>query len=221
MKRNKALVKRSSKIVALGALALAVLALDAGHALAQLASGKGPIDVTADQLEMVDAQHLAIWRGNVEAVQNGNRLVSDVLNVYFAGKAAPGAAPAPPPAAAPATPGGAGADWGDVERLVADGHVFYVSADQTARGEHAVYEAAPDLITMTGDVVLVQGKNVTKGDKLVIEVKTNHAVLTSTAQGRNRPERVRGVFYNANSANSANTGATPAPGAPTATVAKP
>lgn len=188
---DQAAMKRSAKISALAALALAGLALAAGDARAQLASGKGPIDVTADQLEMIDAQHLAIWRGNVEALQNGNRLVSDVLNVFFSGKSAAG----PAPAAA----GGVGADWGDVERLVAEGHVFYVSQDQTARGEHAVYEAAPDMITMTGDVVLVQGKNVTKGDKLVIDVKTNHAVLTSTAQGRNHPQRVRGVFYNANS----------------------
>ena len=210
MKRNKAIMMRSSKIFAPTAMVLALFALSAGAAHAQLASGKGPIDVTADQLEMVDAQHLAIWRGNVEAVQNGNRLVSDVLNVYFSGKSAPGAAPAPPASTHAPTAGGAGADWGDVERLVADGHVFYVSSDQTARGEHAVYEAAPDLITMTGDVVLVQGKNVTKGDKLVIEVKTNHAVLTSTAQGRNRPERVRGVFYKANTAAAPTTAATAA-----------
>jgi len=210
MKRNKTLVMRSFKTVALAATALALFALGANQALAQLASGKGPIDVTADQLEMVDAQHLAIWRGNVEAVQDGNRLVSDTLNVYFSGKPAPGSAAAPQSQAAPAA-GTAGADWGDVERLVADGHVFYVSANQTARGEHAVYEAVPDLITMTGDVVLVQGKNVTKGDKLVIEVKTNHAVLTSIAQGRNRPGRVQGVFYNANSAGGSGA-ASPASG---------
>lgn len=224
MKRNKAPMTRSAKTFALAGLALAWFALGVGEARAQLASGKGPIDVTADQLEMIDAQHLAIWRGNVEAVQNGNRLVSDVLNVYFTGKPAPGT-PSTTTAAAPNAPGSAGADWGDVERLVADGHVFYVSADQTARGEHAVYEAEPDIITMTGDVVLVQGKNVTKGDKLVIDVKTNHAVLTSTAQGRNRPERVRGVFYNANTASSSTAAATPASGAPgrapAATAAKP
>lgn len=195
-------------LAALAAFACAALA--AGGAQAQLASGKGPIDVTADQLEMVDSQHLAIWRGNVEALQDGDRLVSDVLNVYFSGKAAagsPGAA-APAPAASSGPSGAVGSDWGDVIRLVADGHVFYVSKDQTARGEHAIYEAVPDTITMTGDVVLVQGRNVTKGDTLVIDVKTNHAVLTSNVQGRNHPERVRGVFYNANTAASA-----PAPGA--------
>jgi lipopolysaccharide export system protein LptA len=207
-------MKHALKTAALAGLIIAGLAL-AGEAQAQLASGKGPIDVTADQLEMVDAQHLAIWRGNVEALQDGNRLVSDVLNVYFTGKPAAGAAPT---AAAPATPGSAGADWGDVERLVADGHVFYVSQDQTARGEHAIYEAVPDMITMTGDVVLVQGKNVTKGDKLVIDVKTNHAVLTTTAQGRNRPERVRGVFYNANAATAPGAAS---PAAAPATTTKP
>jgi lipopolysaccharide export system protein LptA len=194
----------NNRLAAVAAFVGAVLA--AGGAQAQLASGKGPIDVTADQLEMVDSQHLAIWRGNVEALQDGDRLVSDVLNVYFSGKSPAGSS-------APATGSGeVGSDWGDVQRLVADGHVFYVSKDQTARGEHAVYEAVPDTITMTGDVVLVQGRNVTKGDTLVIDVKTNHAVLTSSVQGRNHPERVRGVFYNANNAAAPGAASPPAAG---------
>ncbi|HUO22411.1 MAG TPA: LptA/OstA family protein [Caulobacteraceae bacterium] len=196
-------MKRFTTWVLTGASVLALLAVAADPARAQLAGGKGPIDVTADQLEMVDAQHLAIWRGNVEALQDGDRLVADVLNVYFSGKANPGApgAPAPPPTpAGPPGAGSIGSDWGDVQRLVADGHVFYVTKDQTARGDHAVYEAAPDTIVMTGDVVLVQGQNVVKGDRLTIDVKTNHAQVFSNVQGRNHPERVRGVFYNANNA---------------------
>jgi lipopolysaccharide export system protein LptA len=177
------------------------------------------MDVTADQLEMVDAQHLAIWRGNVEALQDGNRLVSDVLNVYFSGKPSPGAP------AAPAAGGAVGSDWGDVERVVADGHVFYVSKDQTARGDHAVYEAVPDIITMTGNVVLVQGQNVVKGDTLVIDEKTNHANVVSNVQGRNHPERVRGVFYNAKTATAPAAGASAPPPAqgtsPAATAVAP
>lgn len=197
-----------------GALA-AALALTA-VARAQLAPGGGPTDVTADKLEMVDAQHLAIWRGNVEAVQNGNRLVSDVLNVYFAGKAAApaGAKPAPAAPKPGGGPAGVGSDWGAVQRMVADGHVYFVGQNQTARGEHAVYELEPDTITMTGDVVMVQGDNVVKGDKVVIQVKTGHADIVSDATGRNKPERVRGVFYN--------TGQTAPAGQPApATAAKP
>jgi lipopolysaccharide export system protein LptA len=201
---------------ALAVASLCGAALAAGAARAQLAPGNsnGPIDVTADQLEMVDAQHLAIWRGNVEAVQDGSRLVSDVMNVYFTGKSgAPAAAAPAKPKTVTATGGGVaavGQDWGSVKQLVADGHVFFVSTDQTARGNHAVYDLEPDTITMTGDVVVVQGDNVVKGDKLVIQVKTGHADVISNATGRNKPERVRGVFYNSNQAQPA-PAAAPAP----------
>jgi lipopolysaccharide export system protein LptA len=191
---------------ALAAASLCGAALTAGAANAQLAPGNSnaPIDATADQLEMIDAQHLAIWRGNVEAVQDSSRLVSDVMNVYFDGKSD---APMKPKTVTPSTGGVAtvGSSWGSVKQLVADGHVFYVSTSQTARGNHLVYDALPDTITMTGDVVVVQGDNVIKGDKLVIQVKSGHADIISNATGRNKPERVRGVFYNANQ---------PAPGQP-------
>ena len=199
-------MKRLKQLLALSSLV--GLALLAPSAQAQIATGpnnNGPIDVTADKLEMVDAEHLAIWRGNVEAVQNGSRLVADTVNVYFSGKPSAPAKPAAKPAAGGAA--SVGQDWGAVQRMVAEGHVFFVSQDQTARGEHAVYELEPDTITMTGDVVVVQGDNVVKGDKLVIQVKTGHADIISNATGRNKPERVRGVFYNSGA---------PASGAPAA-----
>jgi lipopolysaccharide export system protein LptA len=207
---------RLAQVLAVASLCGAALAT--GAARAQLAPGnsKAPTDVTADRLEMVDAQHMAIWKGNVEAVQDGRRLVSDVLNIYWTGTPAAGSAPAKPKAVAPA-PGAAAAvseSWGSIRQMVADGHVFFVSTNQTVRGNHAVYEVEPDTITMTGDVVMVQGDNVAKGDKVVIQVKTGHAEIISNATGRNKPERVRGVFYNANQ---------PAPGqsAPATAPAKP
>lgn len=207
-------MRRLAQVFAIVSLAGAALA--AGTAQAQLAAGKGPIDVTADQLEMVDAQHLAIWRGNVEAVQNGSRMVSDVLNVYFQGKSS---APKPVQTVNPRAGGVAsvGSDWGAVDHLIADGHVFFVSDTQSARGDHAVYELTPDTITITGDVVVVQGDNVIKGDKVVIQVKTGHADIISNTTGRNKPERVRGVFYNASQAAPAK----PAAGGAAAKPAKP
>jgi lipopolysaccharide export system protein LptA len=234
-------MKRLATLLVTAATVCAAAGPIAGSARAQIAASNAPIDVTADQLEMVDSQHLAIWRGNVEAVQEDKRLVSDVLNVYFAGKSTAPGAPKPKPVATGAAGGTAvGADWGAVDHMIADGHVFFVSPDQTARGEHAVYDMVPDTITMTGDVVVVQGDNVIKGDKLVIEVKTGHANIISNATGRNKPERVRGVFYNngqncppapagstapakcppAKPARASGTIAAPAPGAP-ATAAQP
>lgn len=180
----------------LAAATLTGVALAGGAARAQLAPGNGPTDITADGLEVVDSQHMAIWRGNVEAVQNGRRLVCDVLTLYGTGD---GAAPAKPAAAKPASGGTAiGQSFGEIRQMVAEGHVFFVGDNQTARGNHAVYDVAPDTITMTGDVVMVQGDNVVKGDKVIIQVKTGHADVISNATGRNKPERVRGVFYNSN-----------------------
>ncbi len=190
-------MKRIAVLLALAA----TLPLAPAAAQAQIAAGGGPIDVTANELEMIDAQKLAIWRGKVEALQGPNRMLADQLNVYFSGKA--GAAPA----GAADSPG---RNWGEVQRLVAAGNVFFISPQQTARGENAVYEVLPDTVTMTGNVIIVAGENVVKGDKVVIEVKTGHATVVSNAQGRNNPQRVRGVFYSGSSTAPAKP-ATPAP----------
>ena len=195
-------MKRLALMLALTAL------LPLTGARAQIAGGGGPIDVTADELEMFDAQKLAVWRGKVEALQGPNRMLADQLNVYFSGRTG---APAPNANGQSSV----GRNWGEVQRLVADGNVFFISPQQTARGLRAVYEVAPDTITMTGDVVIVTGENVVKGDKLVIQVKTGHATIVSDAKGRNQPERVRGVFYS-NSTSSASKpegAAAPAPAA--------
>lgn len=188
-------MKRLAVLTAFGA-ACAI----GGSAMAQIAGGGGPIDVTADQLEMIDAQKMAIWKGNVDASQGANRLLADQLNIYFSGQASGPQA---------AGGGGLGKSWGDVQRMVADGKVFFMSPTQTARGQHAVYEVVPDTITITGDVAVVQGENVVRGDTLVIHVKTGNASFVSNDKGRNKPERVRAVIYS--NPTEPKAGAKPAP----------
>jgi lipopolysaccharide export system protein LptA len=157
-----------------------------------------PIDITADKLDKYDDQRLVIYTGNVEGVQNGARLTSDILHIYFDPPTpAPGAASAPakPTNSSTASPQDS---FGNVRQMVADGHVFYVTQTQTVRGEHGVYDAAPNTVTMTGDVVVVQGKNVQRGDKMIMDIKTGHTQVFSNVTGRNKPGRVRGVFYSEN-----------------------
>ncbi len=179
---------------------LAAAVLVAVPASAQFSAGGGPIDVSADELEIVDAQHLAIWRGNVEVLQNRNRMRSDVLNIYFAANPTPGGA-----SSGALAPGHA---WGRVQRAVAEGKVFFVSPTQTARGDHGLYEMASDTITITGDVIVSQGQSVVHGDKLVIQLKSGHATMMS--QGGSHGGRVRGVFY----PNSTTPAGAPTPPAP-------
>jgi lipopolysaccharide export system protein LptA len=169
-------------ILAVAAIALGAcdVAFARGSAATPDTGSKSPIDVTADQSEVYNARCLAILRGDAEAVQDGNRLRADTLTLH-------------------SRPKGADADGktscGGVDHIEADGHVYYVTPDQTVRGEHAVYDQDADQIVVTGDVVVVQGQNVARGDRLTLKVSTHEATLLSNVTGAGKPGRVRGVFY--------------------------
>jgi lipopolysaccharide export system protein LptA len=117
-----------------------------------------------------------VFRGSVEAIQGDSRMRSPVLTIFYAPGSGPG--------------GGT-----RIQRMEADGPVYYVTPQQNARGDHATYTAADNSMVLTGNVVLVQDKNVMQGDKLTVDTKTNHAVLVSNNRGATAGKRVRGVFY--------------------------
>jgi lipopolysaccharide export system protein LptA len=168
-----------------GAAAIAVGLAAASPAAAQLVRGannsNAPIDLTADELEVTNAQCLAVWRGSAEALQADARLRADVLKIYNR--------------MGPAKPGGAGPSCGAVDKIEALGNVYYVTPQQRIRGDNATYDKASDLMVVTGDVVAVQGKNVLRGARMEIHVKTGEAQMQTDVKGRNKPGRVRGVFY--------------------------
>jgi lipopolysaccharide export system protein LptA len=143
-------------------------------------NSKSPIDITANEAEVVNSKCLAIWRGAAEALQGDTRLRANIITVHEVVK----------------SKGGDGQQTcGATQSVVADGNVYYVTPTQNARGDHAVYTASADEIVMTGDVIVVQGNNVARGDKLVIKVSTKQFTMESRATGAGQRKRVRGVFY--------------------------
>ena len=162
-------------------IAALVLALAAGPAVAQLSQGKGPVDITSDQLETANNDCISTWRGNVEALQDNARLRTDVLKMFFQKGAKAGAS--------------GGGNCSDLLRMEAQGSVYYVTPQQRVHGDNAVYEANTDTLTVIGDVVAAQGQNVLRGERMVINTKTGEGHMVGQTQGRNKPGRVRGVFY--------------------------
>jgi lipopolysaccharide export system protein LptA len=164
-------------------IAAGALALGALPAAAQLAKGSdAPIDMTADQLEVTNNACTAIWSGNAEALQDTSRLRAQVIRIFNA----------------PGKGGGSGGQTGNcgaLERIEAEGQVYYVTADQRVRASQGVYLAASNTLTMTGDVVAVQGQNVIRGTKMVFNTKTGEGNMVGQATGKNAQGRVRGVFY--------------------------
>jgi lipopolysaccharide export system protein LptA len=164
-----------------------------GTAMAQQAAptsgnnSSAPVDISADEQETITSQCKTIFRGAVEVLQDKARMRAAVMTVYNRRKT-PGKTSSPP------GPGGSNNDCGDVDRVEADGNVFYVTPEQTVRGDHAVYTYDNDTIIVTGDVVAVQGQDVARGDRMTIKTKTNDVKMESNATGRGKP-RVRAVLY--------------------------
>ena len=165
--------------VTLTALALALLAGQPALAQRLGPNADGPVDITADELEVQNKACISIWRGRAEALQGEARIRADVLRAVFT----------PKPGAAGATGTGA---CGDLIRMEAEGSVYYVtSKDQRVRGDAAVYDASAETVTMTGDVVAVQGQNVLRGTRMIFNTQTGEGHMVGGG-GANRP---RGVFY--------------------------
>jgi lipopolysaccharide export system protein LptA len=81
-----------------------------------------------------------------------------------------------------------------MDHMEAAGPAYYITPTQNARGDSMTYYADPDVITMTGHVILVQGKSVAKGDKLVMDRKTGQTNLISNAP-TTTAGRVRVILY--------------------------
>ncbi|RZJ28791.1 MAG: LPS ABC transporter substrate-binding protein LptA [Brevundimonas sp.] len=79
---------------------------------------------------------------------------------------------------------------GSLSRVEASGSVYFVTPEQTIRGDRAVYTPANDTIVLTGDVILTQGENVITGARLVYNTRTEAAQMEGGSGGR-----VQGVFY--------------------------
>jgi lipopolysaccharide export system protein LptA len=150
-----------------------------------------PIQIEAASLEMRDKKKEATFAGNVKVVQGDTTMTSKTLVVFYDSTPAP-AAPAPNSKAAKsapiqaATPGPGGSS--SIRRLEAKGSVVVTQKDQVVTGETAVFDTKTNMITMLGGIVLTQGKNVLRGDRLLVDMTTGVSRVESNSG------RVQGLF---------------------------
>jgi lipopolysaccharide export system protein LptA len=180
-----------------------------------------PIQIEAAALEMRDKKKEATFSGNVKVVQGDTTMTSKTLVVFYDSNSAP-AAPAGAPAAnakAPAksapvqsapiqsaTPGPGGSSA--IRRLEARGNVVVTQKDQVVTGETAVFDTKTNLVTMLGGVILTQGKNVLRGDRLMVDMTTGVSRVESDSG------RVQGLFQSSGQGGPLNSGASPSPPSP-------
>lgn len=134
-------------------------------------SGK-PVNVKSDSIEVHQQQQKAIFIGRVVATQGDSTLRAPRVIVYY-DNAGTGAA---------TDPGGA------IKRLEAVGGVTVLSKDQRATGSRGVFDMVTNRATLIGNVVLVQGTNVIRGQRLVVDLKTGLARVVGGTEARFTPD---------------------------------
>lgn len=161
------------------AAGLAALAFAAPAAAQFEADSDAPIEITADEMEWREEERIAIAIGNADALQGRYRLYADVLTAFLA-------APAEDSGEA-----GEAANPNRIERIEADGNVRLVTPDEVVVGDNGVYDVENARASLEGEVVLTQGENVARGDRLDMNLDTGVSRLTA------KPEtggRVTAVF---------------------------
>lgn len=194
-------VRRQGKLAALLLVAVALL-LPPGQAAAQTpvmgfgggvsgANSKKPIDIESDRLEVDDQKHIAIFTGNVSAIQGDYTLRAPRLEVTYEkapDPASSGQGGAQAKAARPVKAANAGADApsdplssGQIKFVRANGGKVVVTNkvdEQEATGDDVLYDVKGQKITMTGkEVILTQKKNVVKGKQIDIDLATGRATV--------------------------------------------
>lgn len=142
------------------ALAFALM----GSAAAQVSGEGGPIRVNADRSEVLDKDRKVILIDNVDITQGTARLRADVVTLEYG-------------SGGETTTSGLSSNFGDIRTMTARGNVFYVTPDLKANGDLGIYVAATDTITLTGNVVMVRGEDVAKGESLVMELSEGKTTL--------------------------------------------
>lgn len=144
------------------AIALALAALPSVGGTQSFQGGQ-PIMWGADEVSRTPT--VLSLRGRAELTQGDNRIRADRVE--------------------------AAVNDGTLTRVEATGAVYFVTPDQTIRGDRAVYTPANDTIVLSGDVILTQGENVMTGGRLTYNTRTEAAEM----DGGGRNGRVQGVFY--------------------------
>jgi len=131
--------------------------------------GDGPIDIKAETgIYKGDTTDL---RGNVKVVQDGATITSDQMDIFRVQEESRSET--------------GSVKLGAVRRIVANGNFRYKTDENDIRGRKGVYERGNNIMTVTGNVVVIQsdGKRVTT-EKMTYNTKTGRVRFSGNCSGQ-------------------------------------
>lgn len=136
-------------------------------------NNKEPIDIQSDELEIRQAESLAIFTGGVVVVQGDLEVRSAKLIVKYH------------------MVGEGENRKREIKHLDATGGVIVTNVDQSATGDWATMDTLKNVIVMGDNVVLTQGDNVINGSRLLVDLNTGYSRIISAGKDGGR---VKAIF---------------------------
>jgi len=159
----KAFVTRQASLLILATLLICPCVAAAGLDLAP--QNRGPVNVTANQLQADDTKQLLVFSGDAVATQDDVTINGDRLIIQYTG------------------------EQREIEQLIAEGHVRITQQDKVATGDKAVFYQREERIVLTGAAQVTQGENSVQGQEITLFLKDQRSIVTAGEGGR-----VRAVF---------------------------
>jgi lipopolysaccharide export system protein LptA len=141
-----------------------------------------PVQIEAATLEVRDKDKIATFSGSVLVTQGDTNLRCKTLVVFYDQEAGGSTMKAAKPG-----PGG----QSQIRKLEAKGGVVVTQKDQTATGETGLFDMKANTVTLSGNVLVTQGQNVLRGDRLIVDLTSGVSRVESGKAGQGR---VQGLF---------------------------
>jgi lipopolysaccharide export system protein LptA len=153
---------------------------------------KEPVKIEANSLEIRDKENYAIFEGNVVVKQGESTMRAPRLKVYYEGSAMRKKADKEKGEKSGSvksvqTTKDGKKDNQRIKKIEALGGIVITSKDQKATGDFGVFDMPTNTATITGNVVVTQGPNIMKADKIIVDLNTGLSRLESAG-------RVQGLF---------------------------
>ncbi len=150
-----------------------------------------PIITEADTLELDNKNKTATFKGNVVAKQEQQG--KDPILIYCKKMviySSEETGKKPSSSKSKGTEKNSLTQQNQVDKIVATGQVKVVQGKNVATGETAVFTNADQRIVLSGKAEFWQGKNLIKGEEITVWLKEDRALVTSKGS-----DRVRAVIY--------------------------
>ena len=138
-----------------------------------------PLEITANKMEAFHEKNLVVFSGNARVIQGNTTLKSDRIYLYY--KREPGKKQKTEMLAAE---GGT-----ELDKVEAKGNVLLIQGDRTASGDEALYLRESNRIILNGNATLREGKNVIRGDRVIVFLNEDRGVVESDHQ------QVKAIIY--------------------------